>query len=160
MSMDVVQVTITSYRPTIHLNILSGAVTIHNSNNSYSVIAGAGEDVLLPDIKFTDSDGSVHYIPSCTNITATQCTGTIEKMDMRLIHTGLLTPNTLEPVVHNTGVNLGAIDVDLKLTDLNGQPVFVNQFLPDPDNPLNVALIEHGNDSATDYLLRIIYKKS
>ena len=50
---------------------------IRNSDDSYHISIGCGLDFVLPDIKFTDSDGVVYNIPSMTNIIATLCGGVL-----------------------------------------------------------------------------------
>jgi hypothetical protein len=46
---------------------------IHNTDNSYQETAKPGSELILPNISFTDSDGSVHARPGQTDIIATLC---------------------------------------------------------------------------------------
>lgn len=47
--------------------------TVENSNSSYSETVASGGSLVLPDITFTDSDGSTSSVPSVQDITATLC---------------------------------------------------------------------------------------
>lgn len=49
------------------------AATVRNSDSSYSTTIASGATLVLPNITFTDSDGSVSSVPSVQDITATQC---------------------------------------------------------------------------------------
>lgn len=46
-------------------------VVVHNSDDTYSETVQAPGDHELPDISFTDSDGSVSQVPACKDIVAT-----------------------------------------------------------------------------------------
>lgn len=47
--------------------------TVRNSDSSYSNNVASGGTLILPDIQFTDSDGSTSSIPSVKDIVATPC---------------------------------------------------------------------------------------
>jgi hypothetical protein len=48
--------------------------TVENSDLSYSNTVASGGTLVLPNITFTDSDGTPSSVPSVQNITATPCT--------------------------------------------------------------------------------------
>lgn len=71
-----VQNAVTAQQQTDLIAWLCGAcddATVENSNQSYTNTVAAGGTLVLPNITFTDSDGSTSSVPSVTNITATQC---------------------------------------------------------------------------------------
>jgi hypothetical protein len=47
--------------------------TVENSDSSYQTTVASGGTLVLPDITFTDSDGTQSSVPSVKNITATPC---------------------------------------------------------------------------------------
>jgi len=47
--------------------------TVENSNASYTATVASGATLVLPNITFTDSDGSTSSVPSVQDITATPC---------------------------------------------------------------------------------------
>lgn len=47
---------------------------VENSNASYTATVASGGTLVLPNITFTDSDGSTSSVPSVQDITATPCT--------------------------------------------------------------------------------------
>lgn len=49
------------------------AATVENNDQSYQTTVASGGLLTLPDITFTDSDGSSSSVPSVQDITATQC---------------------------------------------------------------------------------------
>lgn len=51
----------------------SGSVVVTNSNGSFLVSITCGMSYTLPDISFTDSDGTHSQVPAQTDITATPC---------------------------------------------------------------------------------------
>ena len=53
---------------------------VHNSNDSYDTTVGCGDELELPDIEFTDSDGSTESVPSMEDIIATPCAATTFNM--------------------------------------------------------------------------------
>lgn len=50
-----------------------GGCIISNSNDTYVESLNCGQNLELPDISFTDSDGTVMSVPAETNIVATPC---------------------------------------------------------------------------------------
>lgn len=63
--------------------------TVRNSDSSYSTTVASGATLVLPDITFTDSDGSSSSVPSVQDITATPC-GVIRSVSLSVSDT---TPN-------------------------------------------------------------------
>ena len=102
--------------------------TISNSNNSYSQLVPATENLGLPNINFTDSDGTVTSVPSMENITATAA-GSIRvsnsddsydvntSVDLELPNTSISNSNNsyfqLVPATENLGLpNINFTDSD------------------------------------------------
>lgn len=54
--------------------------TVENSNASYSESVASGGNLALPNIDFTDSDGTTASVPSMENIVATLCNPTTFNM--------------------------------------------------------------------------------
>lgn len=48
--------------------------TVENSDQSYQTTVSSGATLVLPDISFTDSDGSVSLVAAVIDVSATQCT--------------------------------------------------------------------------------------
>ena len=91
--------------------------TVHNSNDSYSVTVGSGGDLELPNINFTDSDGTTTSIPS---MEAVVCTPSVNSTELfwELYFELIDEKNIIECTNYNVGIfstgsgsNYGSIEV-------------------------------------------------
>ena len=122
---------------------------IENSDGTFHISIGCGVTYILPDIVFTDSDGTVYSVPSMTDITALLCGGS-SNMKFKEVQTGAITAGAVYTYVHNLGLDY----VMLQLHDGENQ-YLAAELKPTPGNEKNEVTYSCNEDIPGGLVLKI-----